>query len=466
MAIMNPTTRTYVRALLAGTLAVFNAVIFPLWTGYAGGAQPLPAGIAAAAPYLVVALVNAGALIALKRSAGERGIQARRLLLLALCTRLLYLAARALQGATAVDQDVELYFGYGRELIAGHYPMMEYPQGGLLLFAGAYLLAAGDLARFRLMFPLTMLPFELLTLGAWLWLGRRYAAERTSSALGLFYAISPFTLVLWYGKYDAAPAALLACGIVLFAAGRRTLSALALACGFLTKWFPGIAIAVLALALLRARTYQAAFKYAAVAAAAVVIPLAGCWLIAPDQVVFTYTTHLTRPIMGESLPYIPAYFLDPGARLPPGIAPWNDLDSSPLSNSTATALSLAAVGLVLILSAARRAQPAATITFAGLSVAAFILANRVFSPQYILVLIAAYALGFIALSPGHPGAAWADLLLLALTGVNYLIWPVWSGNWFALSVAFFTLNVLTVLVLGYWCLRLPAQTAAAPAPAA
>ena len=449
--------------LLAIALALFNSVGFPLWTGYSGGATaPLAAEPAAVLPYMLVAALNAAGLLLVGVRSGARGIRARDVLLLAVLTRIAYYAVRFAHGALVVDQDVELFFNYGREFASGRYPEMEYPQGALLLFTGEYLLSGGSLAAFRLVFPLASLLSDLVTLGSLLWLGRRYAVERTSTLLGLFYALSPFTLALWFGKFDTVPAALLALGVALFVARRYSLSGLALGIGFLTKWFPGIAIAFFVVYLLRSRDYRATLRHAGAAAAAVLLPLAAFWLISPDRVLYTYSVHMGRPVMGQSLVYIPVYFLDPGARLPGDTSPWNDTEGGRLGGTATTLIMLAGELLLLARLAWKPGREESAVTLAGLGVAAFILLNRVFSPQFLLVLFVAYSIGFIAQAMRHRGASSAAIVLLALTLLSYLVWPLWYEEWFGVSVLFFAGNLTVTGWLTYWDTR---RGRAGPEPA-
>jgi hypothetical protein len=438
-----PKSTTMFYVLLTLGLACANAIVFPIWTGYPGGVYPLPPGMEGILPTLVILVVNLGSLVLLKACSLEQRLKVRYLLFLAAFTRIAYLVARNWKGANVVDVDVEIFFNYAREFVSGNYPSMEYPQGGLLFFAGVYQLAAGSFGRFRTLFPLMTLLFDLFIIGSLLWLGKRYLNERTAAALSLFYAVSPFTLVMWYGKYDMVPAGLLALGVCLFLANRYTLSALVLAAGSLAKWFPGIAIAFILIYFLRVREYRAAFKYAVIAGVAILLPLALFWWVSPEKVIYTYAFQSGRSLMGESLLYLPVYFLDPGARLVSD-PPWYTVETDLISNSAAMLILIAGEMLLLIGSALLRARKETTVTFAGLGVAAFILLNRVFSPQFIIVLIVAYALGFVLLSTPRMGALVLAPILLVLTFMNYLIWPLWSDEWFVSSVLFFALNLAIV----------------------
>ncbi|MBI2954349.1 MAG: DUF2029 domain-containing protein [Chloroflexi bacterium] len=440
-------------ALAVGLLAVANAILFPLWTGFAGGAAP-KASADIILWHLALALVNAVALLWLLRSMPrERGVPLVVLLLLATFTRLAYLAVRVSQSANVVDPDVHLFFRYAQEFAGGRYPTMEYPQGALLLYSIAYVLSSGDAARFALALPLFNLGFDLVAIASFVWIGKVWGSRDNASLLALLYAVSPFTLVLWYGKYDVVPAALLALGLSLFLARRYYFSSLALAIGFLAKWIPGIALAFLVVHLVRSGQRRQALGFAAVAGIAISLPLLATWMVAPDKLLDPYRFHSERGMMGESGLYIPVHFLEPTARIAPGTAPWTGVESNLIDGDLATRLQLAGVGLALVLAVAVRPRRAAAVALACVGVALFIILNRVFSPQYVLLLAVAYIVGGIALRLSRRVALAAILAILFLTFLNYLVWPLWAAFWVEASTIFFALNLVVTLALTYGAIR-------------
>jgi hypothetical protein len=155
---------------------------------------------------------------------------------------------------------------------------------------------------------------------------------------------------------------------------------------------------------------------------------------------------VARPVMGESSLYIPVFFLEPDARLAGRSAPWEDVDSNLMSNNAATVILLLGEAGMLLGAVLTRPRMEKALGFAGLGVAGFIVLNRVFSPQYVLVLCVGYALGLIALSPPGRWAFFSGLVLLALTFLNYLVWPLWARFWFSMSALFFAVSFL----LGVW----------------
>lgn len=436
-----------------GLLAVVNAVIFPLWLGFAGGATPLT-GIRIVIWHVALAAANAAVLFFVVRNrAGGASLQLGSLLLLAALTRLSYLAVRVWLGASVVDPDIQLFFRYAQEFASGRYPTMEYPQVALLAYYAAYLASAGETARFAVVLPLFNLAIDLIALASFQGLAHIHGVWEKARVLLALYALSPFTLVLWYGKYDAIPAGLLALGIYLFASRHYYMSSFALAAGFLAKWLPGIAIPFFAIYLLRSGRRLAALGYVATTVGVVALAFAATWLIAPERIADPYRFHGERGLMGESALYVLVYLFEPTTRLAYGTSPWSGVDSGLVTNERAALIQFLGVGLVLIAAAITRPRPGAAIAFASVAVAIFIILNRVFSPQYLLLLNTAYIGGLIAVRPSRRTLGWVTVCLLSMTLLNYLVWPLWTSFWVAASALFFALNLLVTLSVAYLALR-------------
>jgi hypothetical protein len=182
--------------------------------------------------------------------------------------------------------------------------------------------------------------------------------------------------------------------------------------------------------------------------------LAVSWLVSPEKVILTYALQSSRPLMGESLLYLPAYLLEANVRAAStALAPWDPVKTDLFNNTLATWVLLIGEGLVLLCCAVTRVREETTVGFAGLGVAVFIIMNRVYSPQFIIVLFVAYTLGFISLSSSDRGSLTMALTFLTLSLLNYLIWPVWSHDWLVFSAMFFALNLALVLWLGFQSIR-------------
>ena len=457
-----PTGRARLRARIAPlafllALALANAVTFPSLVGFHSG-KTLTTG-SGALPYILLASLNAAGLFWLSQSAStRRRMPIAGLLLLALATRLAYLALRQATGAAQVDGDVALFLRYAQAVAGGQYPEMEYPQGALALFTLAYLPTTIGIGTYPLCFALLMIPCELVTLASIAWLGKLAGNEEAAWAVIAFAAISPFTFELGYGKFDAAPAAALALGMALFAADHRRLSALSLAAGFLLKWFPAIAIAFFVLHLLRARRWREALEYASFAALGIVLPLIPFWLASSARFLYTYRFHGSRPLMAESMLYVPIYLLEPAARLDEATKPWSSVATSLLSGEIAPLLQVVGIGAALVVAFVVRPRWQAAVSLSGVGVALFIVLNRVFSPQYILVLIAAYGCGLVALRSLRRLSPLAGPALLPMTLASYLVWPLWWRYWVWASAALLTLNLAICLALVFGATKEAAQT--------
>jgi len=327
------------------------------------------------------------------------------------------------------DQDVTtLYPELGAALRAtGALPPAEYPPLALLAFA-----AAGALGPVRVTLPLLTLP--LLAAG-WAALARRGPDGTWAAAC---VALWPTLVPFWEVKYDALPAALLLLGLLAGGAGR---AGALLGLGAAAKWFPGLAVPVLAAGLLGARRPSDALRLCAAAAGAVALVHLP-FLNRPEALLTPYRFHAARALTGESMPYLPLRALGLVDR--PERA-WFEV----VAPAWAGPLSLAAVGAALVAlawAAARRPERATVL--AAAAPAAFLLGNRVFSPQFLLPLALSWAVG---MAGGRGARAIVVLLGLAATA-NHAVWPVASPAWELLSAVLFaaalTATAMTVVSPG------------------
>jgi hypothetical protein len=261
----------------------------------------------------------------------------------------------------------------------GHYPHAEYPVGAVLLFAFEAWISGGAT---RVANAFTMVPFTALTV-AGVWLFRTPTARWLAAFVGLF----PFNPYYWEFKFDIVPAALLVVGLLFAYRSRWAISGVLLGLGTLVKWTPGLAFVAVAAWLVASRDVRAALRHAVafVATVAIVyVPFA--WWDA-DGVFAAYTRQRARVITAESLWYLPLHAIGQahvgthisfGAHAPQ----W--------ANRLATALQLTLVLIVIALAARARTRETA-IALAALVPVTFLLTNRIFSPQFILVLVAGWS---------------------------------------------------------------------------
>jgi hypothetical protein len=360
------------------------------------------------------------------------------ILRIALVVRLAALTTRLLSGEIGSDPDVELFYNYGRATLELGLPVVEYPSGALIPWAILALPASREL--FALALPLCNTVADLAIVWAIWSISERRSSASGNTALACFYALSPPLLPFWHGKYDPLPTAFLALGLVAFAHRRMGWSGVALGIGGALKWTPWLAAAALALGMLRSRSSRAPaslWTFAAggmMAVAATSIPFA---LIDWDRFLAPYTLQGGRAITGESVWFLAVLITAPEywARLP---APWGSVETG----GTMMGIAIGVQGIILaslILSALRFPSSAwRPAALAALAPAAFLLLNRVFSPQYMVTITAALliACAIVGQSPRHTRGI--VVLLTIAQASNLLIWPNTVPWWPLSSAVMFT----------------------------
>ncbi len=373
------------------------------------------------------------------------------LLFLAAFVRLLSLGARLGLG-DAVDHELGgLFFSYGQEFAAGSYPAIEYPQLALLFFTFIYKLSWGSLALFMVLLPLWMIPFELLTVFCIYRIGQRFGRTFAGSMCAAFYAVSPFLLHFWFCKFDSLPTAFLLLAVYFFVEERPVASALAVTAGFASKWIPILIVPIFGLSLLKRRRYRDLVKYVGTVVVAALALLLPFWLIDPERFTFTYTFHARRTMIGQSFLFIWAYLVEPTLRHA-GVVPWNPAEPPVFDNWLATVIQGLFLAVVFVTFALRPPRREREVVFASLMAITFILLNRIFSPQYILIMAGAYLVALIVAVRSRMGLALGLSALAVLTLANFSVWPMFASFWFAASILLFTLawTLWLYLLLGEW----------------
>jgi hypothetical protein len=322
-----------------------------------------------------------------------------------------WIALNESQGAHG-DQDPGAYFAYGDELLHGTYPETEYPVGAVLLFALEALLGGGSAeAPNRFL----MVPFQLACVLA-VWSLR----TRHSSWLAAVIAVWPMTAYYWQYRFDLVPAALLVLGLLLASRGRWGWSGIALGLGTAVKWSPALAFVVLAAWLVASARPRELGRAAAGFAGAFGLLHLPFLLWAGDRVVDTYRGQGGRAITNESVWYIPLRALgltgdDSRVWAPAGAPGWAD-------TAAVAVQALLLLGLVA-LAVRARGHLGDALVFAALAPALFLLTNRVFSPQFFVVIAAALAFAG-ALAATHRAEQLAlGGLLMAATFANAFVYP-------------------------------------------
>ena len=329
-----------------------------------------------------------------------------------------------------VDFDISIFTSQGQSLLDGNYPRSEYPTGAVSLFAVETWL--GDDSA-RTANALLMIPFQLATVAA-VWSLR----TRWSAWLAALVALWPLNLYAWEFKFDLVPAALLAVGLALAYRERYGLAGIVLGVGAAVKWTPALAALALLVWLLASHRAREGVRHAAgfvVAFGALTIPYLA-W--DSDDVLAAYDIQGGRTITGESLPYLPLHWLGQAelgedfshAAVVPG---WAD--------PAAMVVQLLLLAGVLVVAWLARGRLAAGVAVAAVAPVAFLLTNRIFSSQFLVVLIVAWTVAIALLARSRSeqlllgaGAAAASLLNAF---VYPFVLPGPSGIWELVSALMF-----------------------------
>jgi Glycosyltransferase family 87 len=338
-------------------------------------------------------------------------------------------------GAVADVDTSQVFRDQGNALLDGDYPRSEYPTGAVLLFGFEALIGGGTT---RVPNAFLMIPFQLVLVAA-VWSLR----TRWSPWLAAVVALWPANAYYWEFKYDLAPAALLAVGLALALRGRWSLAGAALGIGAALKWTPALAFLALAVWLLASGRRRLAGAHALAFAGAFALLTVPFLLWSPGDVVAAYTRQGDRGITAESVWYLLLRPLDLAEvrghiSEPAGAPGW--------SNVAATLLQVVLVAAVLAAAARVRGNLRAAVALAALAPAVFLLANRIFSPQFLVPILAAWAVAaaLVVRSPREQLAV--GLTAMAATGANAFVypyalpfydqtWPLASATLFALGFA-------------------------------
>jgi len=336
------------------------------------------------------------------------------LLALAAAADLALLAVRVVQGVHG-DADPRLvYDPEGRALLHGTYPGSPYPAGAVGLFALETLL--GGSARDAN--ALLMVPFHLLETAALFLLRTRW-----SGRLALGVALWPANAFFWEFRFDLVPAAAVVAGVALARHGRWHAAGWAFGAGAAVKWTPGLTALALAAWLVGRRRHREAVRLALGAAIPFLATNLAAFGLAPHAAAAPYRAQAVRGITGESLFYLPLRLLGlaRSARhyYGPALVPsW--------TTTAAAVAQLLVLGAVVVL-AARAPNARGALGRAALAPAAFLLANRIFSPQFFVVVLACCACASALVLSRRRDVLLVSTLLAVATAANAVLYPGLAG---------------------------------------
>jgi Glycosyltransferase family 87 len=296
---------------------------------------------------------------------------------LGLAFQLAWIAIHLGLGVAGDHDPVDVYSAQGDSVVHGQYPRSEYPPGAVALFG---LEAWLDGGHARTANAFLMIPFQLLCIVA-VWALR----TRWSRWLAAFVAFWPLNAFYWEFRFDLVPTAFLVAGLVLAHRERWGAAGFALGLGAVAKWTPGLTAVALALWLLRTKRVRALGRHVAGFAVPVLAANVPLLIFDRSDLVAAYTTQTARTVTAESFVYLPLRLF---WHARPGYWYFGAADVPPAANRAAVWLQVGAVILVIVLAAFARA-PSAAVALAGLAPALFFLTNRIFSPQFFVLVLAA-----------------------------------------------------------------------------
>ncbi|MEO2109025.1 MAG: hypothetical protein ABGZ36_25755 [Actinomycetota bacterium] len=445
--------------------AVLSALVGQVWLWSGPFAERQDTGRMAEVVPLAALLLVPLALVVVRdrkeRDAGRCGLLPGHVELGALAFITGLLAVQVLVGGTD-DGDLQVYQRIGTTVWeTWRLPVeqvSEYPPLAAIFFGfvvGFDRLLPGG---FGLAFGVIQLPLWALLVRVVLRRAKPWAVAAT-----LFWpTITVFALV----RYDAVPSLLLVAGLVL--AARRTgatgrasfLSGVLLGLGAAIKWTPGLAILPLAVGWWRTGRRPHSLAVVAGAGVGFVVPhLPFVWESAQRHAIIeAYRFHAVRIMTAESLPFLPLHALG-FAEAP--LRPWRGVDTLDPNVMWVETLFIA-VALVLPVAGAVL-KPRHALAWAWLAPLAFVLGNRIYSPQFVITFAVLWALAL-----GHVQASIrARVALVGLVGLvataGWGVWPVVSPRWVALSWVLFV-GMIAVTTTGLWALQHDTHPSPGPLP--
>jgi Glycosyltransferase family 87 len=337
------------------------------------------------------------------------------------------------------DQDLTFYAQDGSSVLDGTYPRSEYPTGAVALFALETWLGGEPP---HVLHALTMLGFHLAAVAAIWSVGTRWSAW-----LAAFVAVWPLNMFHWELRYDLAPTAFLVVGLVLALRQRWALAGIALGIGAALKWSPALALLPLLAWLLVRREGRSAVSLTvafALATAALTLPFLA-WDAA--NVLGAYELQGDRGVTGESVWYLPLALV---GRATAGVNPSDDAGVASGLNIAATLVQVVLVAALVVLAARARSRWQA-VALGALAPAAFLLTNRIFSSQFLVLLVAVWALAAALVVVSEREQLAVGLAMAGATSANALVHPYTVPvAWQLASAAMFVLAIglTTWLVLG------------------
>ena len=319
-------------------------------------------------------------------------------------------------------------------LFNGEVPVMEYPPFALVFFAIPRLFV--DTAwGYNVAYVAEVLVFMVVGLLLVSKLAERMGHDQKKAML--VYAILMLLMLEFVvDRYDIFPVILTLASFYMFASKRHGCACLLLAVGAMTKLYPAVLFPLYLLYLAYGRQWRDAAVSCAAFLGTCVLIVGVAWLINPELITNFLSYHTDRPLQIESVPASVVYLLSMFGLTDVWIQPFADPDSfgsdnlmGPLPDAVASVMMPLMVVLILAVYAyyavlRHRGVRDDDLRLIGLAAVAvlmlFMVANKVFSSQYLIWAIAPIAFVVASRDTGFERRLlWLSVLVLVLTQANF-----------------------------------------------
>ncbi len=286
---------------------------------------------------------------------------------------------------------------WGERLSEGAVPYLDHPveypvlTGAQMWLGQQFAELADPAVRPQAFFHATAAMNAVLSLGVLALLARSLPAGRL-----WWWSLAPALAVYAFLNWDPLAVALLTAAVVLHLRGRDLGAGVAAGLGVAAKLFPGVLIPLVIVARLAQRQPRRAVRHLAGGLGAWLLVNVPVLLAAPEGWLRFFVLNRKRGANFDSLWYL----LEQARGEPFELSTLNLL----------VAATFAAVALVVFVVGARRRDPSEWWSLALPILCAFLLTNKVYSPQYTLWILPLAALSLPRLAP-YAAFLVADLLL-------------------------------------------------------
>jgi hypothetical protein len=282
--------------------------------------------------------------------------------------------------------DITYYLKFALRVFGGQIPYVQfsidYPQGAfvsillplflVLVTGGMPALLSGDPMGYVLFHQVLMCLLDLGTVILVYLIGLRLYDERRAYFCGILYATAFSSAYFVLTKYDSYPTFFLLLSVALFIYGRETGAYLAGAWGFLVKWFPVLALPYfLILDLKKGVERKAVLQNLGLAILLVLVVTVPFLVMSPEGFIKTYTLNTQFNTLTHGF----IYYLDFIAKTLTG--------ATIFSGISLMLAVIAELGLLYWYYRRPGTDYLTLCAFILFAVSAFILTNKIASPQYL-----------------------------------------------------------------------------------